>query len=174
MAIGCNLLTTIAKLPNHLVLCASMDYGSNSERYKKLAKEAISTLDYNSPERCIISGDDYMFYYQITQGVIYITLTDRSYPKKLAFDYLQELANQFQDEYGRSINSMNRQYAALSFEQTMERLKQKYIDPNNGQHALKRLNTNLLDVQGIMQKILWMFYNVVILSMLLKVKHNYL
>ena len=42
--------------------------------------------------------------YMIDQGICYLTLTERSYPKRLAFLFLEEIARDFEadlrDEYG--------------------------------------------------------------------------
>lgn len=147
-----NLMTMIARLSDHLLLCSTTDYSGNLAKYKDLAKEAIKTLSYNSPQRCIIEGKDYFLYYQISDNCVFLTLTERSYPKKLAFEYLQEVSTQFMSEYGRVISSFTRPYAALSFDQSMEKLKNQYINPNANHHTLKRLTTNLVDIHGIMQQ----------------------
>ena len=143
-----NLMTTIARLSDHMILVSSMDYGTGYDKYKQLAKDAINTLNYNSPNRCILEGGEYMLYYQISDGVIYMALCDRQYPKKLAFEYLQDLSVEFLDEFSRSIPTFTRAYAALSFEGSMEKIRGKYMDPNAGR--LKRLNANLIDIQSIM------------------------
>jgi len=120
-----NLMTTIARLSDHMILCASMDYGSGFDKYKQLAKDTINNLDYNSPQRCIIEAGDYIFYYQISDNVIYITLAEKSYPKKLAFEYLLEISQEFNDDYGRAIASLSRPYAAVSFDSSMEKIRTK-------------------------------------------------
>lgn len=129
-----------------------MDYGPQSEQYQKLAKDAINTLDHNSPERCIINGEDYLLCYQKTQGIVFMTMTDRSYSKKMAFEYLQDVSLHFFQEYQHNLHTLQRQYSALSFDQQLEKIRKKFLDPNHDNHSLKRLNTNLLDIQGIMQK----------------------
>lgn len=150
-SVGRNLITTIARL-DHLILVSSMDYGSGYDKYKQAEKDVIQTLSLQSPNRCILESKDYLIYYQISDGVSYVTLCDRQYPKKLAFEYLQELSTEFQAEYGSSVQRLTRAYAAISFESIMEKLRTKYIDPNSGHHSLKRLNANLIDIQNIMHQ----------------------
>jgi vesicle transport protein SEC22 len=145
-------MTTIARLPDHLLLVSSMDYGGDSETYKTLARDTIKTLSFNSPPRCILEGGDYIVYYQIMNNIVCLTICDRSYPKKLAFEYLQELSGEFCDEYQRAIPTFTRAYAAIGFDSQIEKIRNKYIDPNSGHHALKRLNANLIDIQGIMHQ----------------------
>lgn len=74
------------------------------------------------------------------------------YPKKLGFEFLVELSKDFFFEYGTTCaQSFTRPYAAISFETTLERLRSKFLDQENGHHSLKRLNANLLDIHNIMQ-----------------------
>lgn len=122
-----NLVTTIARLYDHLILVSSMDYGSGYDKHKQLTKETITTLNQSSPQRCVLECGDYVFYYQISDGIVYITLCERNYPKKLAFEYLQELSVEFLDEFGRAIPTFSRAYAAISFDSTMEKIRNKYV-----------------------------------------------
>ncbi|CAE7463412.1 SEC22B, partial [Symbiodinium microadriaticum] len=59
----------------------------------------------------------------ISDGICYLTLTDKSYPKRLAFLFLEEIAKDFvsdlQEEYGdewlRTVETVGRQYAFIKF-----------------------------------------------------------
>ena len=53
--------------------------------------------------------------YLIEFGVCYLTLCDRSYPKKLAFAYLEEIQKEFQDKYGHECGTVARPYAFVKF-----------------------------------------------------------
>lgn len=46
---------------------------------------------------------------------IYMCICDSSYPRKLAFSYLDELSKEFQRSYGDKINSAQRPYAFMGF-----------------------------------------------------------
>jgi vesicle transport protein SEC22 len=49
-------------------------------------------------------------------GVAFLTLAERSYPKKLAFQYLDELSNEFNRLYGgQQVESVSRPYAFIKF-----------------------------------------------------------
>ena len=48
-------------------------------------------------------------------GVCYLVLTDKGYPKKLAYQYLEELQSEFSRLYGTQIESVNRPYAFIKF-----------------------------------------------------------
>lgn len=45
----------------------------------------------------------------------YLTLCDRSYPKKLAFQYLEDLKNEFEKVNGSQIETAARPYAFIKF-----------------------------------------------------------
>lgn len=53
--------------------------------------------------------------YLIEFGVCYLCLCDRSYPRKLAFAYLEELQQEFQEKYGDQVGTVARPYAFVKF-----------------------------------------------------------
>lgn len=90
-------------------------------------------------------------------SVVYLTITDRSYPRKLAFSYLDELAREFGLSYGRHVAQPTlRPYAFVAFDTFMQRTKRLYADSRTAETAagshLDRLNEDLQDVQKIMTK----------------------
>ena len=61
----------------------------------------------------------FTFHYIIDSDVCYLTLADRSYPKKLAFQYLEELQREFFSLYGRDIEKASRPYAFIKFGESL-------------------------------------------------------
>ena len=53
--------------------------------------------------------------YIIEGRVCYLTMCDRSYPKKLAFQYLEDLKNEFERVNGPQIETAARPYAFIKF-----------------------------------------------------------
>lgn len=53
--------------------------------------------------------------YIIEGHVCYLTMCDRSYPKKLAFQYLEDLRNEFERVNGSQIETAARPYAFIKF-----------------------------------------------------------
>lgn len=53
--------------------------------------------------------------YIIEGRVCYLTMCDRAYPKKLAFQYLEELRNEFERVNGPQIETAARPYAFIKF-----------------------------------------------------------
>lgn len=56
-----------------------------------------------------------MLSYIIEGRVCYLTMCDRAYPKKLAFQYLEDLANEFERVNGSQIETAARPYAFIKF-----------------------------------------------------------
>lgn len=58
------------------------------------------------------------FSYLVAGSVIYLVITDKSYPRKMAFAYLDELAKEFDKLYGPKVDSTTRPYAFVGFGQS--------------------------------------------------------
>jgi vesicle transport protein SEC22 len=67
------------------------------------------------PPRMSIESGPFTFHYVIEGDVCYLTLTDKAYPKKLAFQYLDELQSEFSRLYGPQIEGVARPYAFIKF-----------------------------------------------------------
>ena len=61
--------------------------------------------------------------YLIVDKVIYMCICDSSYPRKLAFSYLDELSKEFQNSYGDKIESVTRPYAFMGFGRSTDRMQ---------------------------------------------------
>jgi len=91
------------------------------------------------------------------RSVVYLTITERAYPRKLAFLYLEELAREFETSYGAQVQQRNlRPYAFVGFDTFLQRTKRLYADSRTAESAtgsnLDRLNEDLQGVQKIMTK----------------------
>lgn len=64
----------------------------------------------------VISLTEYS--YIIEGRVCYLTMCDRAYPKKLAFQYLEDLKNEFERVNGNQIETAARPYAFIKFGRT--------------------------------------------------------
>ena len=80
-----------------------------------------------------------------------LTLTEKAYPKRLAFDYLDELRKEFFQIYGAQIVSATRPYEFIKFDTFIQKTKRVYNDSKT-QRNLKKLNSELKDVHSIMTK----------------------
>jgi len=81
-----------------------------------------------------------------------VCICDRSYPRKLAFTYLSDIATEFQNSYGQEAMSPTlRPYAFVQFDTFMQRTKRTYQD-TRATANLDRLNDDLKDVTRVMTK----------------------
>jgi len=53
--------------------------------------------------------------YLISDNVVFLTIADKSYPRKLAFSYLDELSKEFATTYGPKVETVRKPYAFVGF-----------------------------------------------------------
>jgi vesicle transport protein SEC22 len=53
--------------------------------------------------------------YLIADNVVFLTIADKSYPRKLAFSYLDELSKEFATTYGPKVETVRKPYAFVGF-----------------------------------------------------------
>jgi vesicle transport protein SEC22 len=117
----------------------------------------------------------------IEHGVCYLTLADRSYPKKLAYQararahaqrtttrarthfphltwarpcvaqYLEELSKEFYLQNGTQTAGASRPYAFIKFDTFIQKTKKLYLDTRT-QRNVNKLNEELAEIQGIMTR----------------------
>ncbi|KAJ3287460.1 SNAP receptor [Rhizoclosmatium sp. JEL0117] len=146
--------TIIARVADGVPLAASMDDEESADltEFKAQAKSIFKKLSPDSDLRCSIeTGGSLVFHYLIEFGVCYLALCDRSYPKKLAFAYLEELQKEFHEKYGNEVASVARPYAFVKFDTFIQKTKKQYKDTRT-QKNLNKLNDDLQDVTRIMTK----------------------
>jgi vesicle transport protein SEC22 len=117
--------TIIARVADGLPLAASMDDEESADltEFKNQAKMLFKQLSGGSEQRCSLDSPPFVFQYQffidfsyiIEFGVCYLCLCDKSYPKKLAFQYLEELQTEFHSQYGNEMQRVARPYAFVKF-----------------------------------------------------------
>ncbi|XP_063318221.1 vesicle-trafficking protein SEC22b-like [Pelmatolapia mariae] len=147
------LLTMVARVADGLPLAASVQEDEQSERdlqqYQSQAKQLCRKLDAQSPERCTLEAGDMNFQLLISQGVCYLSLCEASFPRKMAFAYLEDLSNEFYDQYGRRIPTVTRPYSFIEFDTYIQKVKKSYVD-SRARRTLSSVNTELQDIQRIM------------------------
>lgn len=83
----------------------------------------INNLQHNTYQ--VLSGANFVFSflnvfsYMIAQGVCYLLLCEASFPKKMAFAYLEDLHTEFFDQYGRKVPTVTRPYSFIEFGKTV-------------------------------------------------------
>jgi hypothetical protein len=91
--------------------------------------------------------------YLIKDDVCFLCICDSSYPRKLAFTYLADLASEFTTTYTPSqyLSPNLRPYAFVEFDTFIQRTKKLYQDSRASQN-LDKLNDELRDVTKVMTK----------------------
>ncbi|KAI9843034.1 MAG: SNAP receptor [Sclerophora amabilis] len=91
--------------------------------------------------------------YIITEQLCFLCICDRSYPRKLAFTYLSDLAREFTTTYQSTqyLSPNLRPYAFVEFDTFIQRTKKTYQDSRASQN-LDKLNDELRDVTKVMTK----------------------
>ncbi|OTA67396.1 snare-like protein [Hypoxylon sp. EC38] len=148
--------TQIARLGDGLMLCASVDdeqTESSLAEVKSQTKIILRRLNRNSEPQASIESGNYTLHYLIAQDVVYICISERSYPRKLAFTYLSDLSTEFAQSYSpQQLHSPTlRPYAFMEFDTFISRTKALYADARATQN-LDRLNDELRDVTKVMTK----------------------
>ncbi|PIA29705.1 hypothetical protein AQUCO_05800070v1 [Aquilegia coerulea] len=149
-------LTMIARVTDGLALAEGLEDGrdqNDADFYKHQAKDLFKSLSkgQNHPSRMSIETGPYVFHYIIEGHVCYLTMCDRSYPKKLAYQYLEDLKNEFERVNGNQIETAARPYAFIKFDTYIQKTKKLYLDTGT-QRNLAKLNDELYEVHQIMTR----------------------
>ena len=89
--------------------------------------------------------------YIIENGVCYLTLCDKTYPRSLAFLYLQDLQKKFDADFGAEVDTVGRPYAFIKFETYLTKQRKQFQDTKT-QRNLEAMSADLGDLHRIMTK----------------------
>ncbi|KAI9832536.1 MAG: hypothetical protein M1819_004326 [Sarea resinae] len=147
--------TQIARLDG-LMLAASVDdeqAEAELAEIKSQVKLIVRRLNRNSEPQATIECGQYTIHYLITDSLCFLCICDRSYPRKLAFTYLSDLATEFTTTYNSQqyLSPTLRPYAFVEFDTFIQRTKKTYQDSRATQN-LDKLNDELRDVTKVMTK----------------------
>ncbi|KAH8695105.1 protein transport protein sec22 [Talaromyces proteolyticus] len=147
--------TQIARLDG-LMLAASVDDDqaeSELAEVKSQSKMIFRRLNRNAAPEASIESGQYNLHYIIKDDICFLCICDRSYPRKLAFTYLEDLSTEFTTTYSASqYHSPNlRPYAFVEFDTFIQRTKGTYQNSRAAAN-LDKLNDELRDVTKVMTK----------------------
>ncbi|KAK9809379.1 hypothetical protein WJX73_010317 [Symbiochloris irregularis] len=148
-------LTLIARVADGLPLAEGLDSDKEHDldMYKSQAKTLFKKMSQSGPQASRMSVDTgaFAFHYLIEGGVCYLTLADKGYPKKLAYQYLEDLQKEFARLYSQQVDTAARPYAFIKFDTYIQRTKKQYADSRT-QRNIDKLNDDLTEVHSIMTK----------------------
>ncbi|KAG5518627.1 hypothetical protein PMAC_002596 [Pneumocystis sp. 'macacae'] len=148
--------TIITRITDGLPLCASVDDKHSEielQQQKQQSKIIFRKLTVNSEIRASIESGQYFLHYFIDNNVCYLCICDKSYPRKLAFSYLNEISEEFWKTYGNDAMKLSlRPYAFVQFvDISIQRIMRLYLAPRASSN-LDKLNNELQDVTRAMTK----------------------
>lgn len=148
-------VTMIARLGDGLPLCEGLDAEKSTDLdvCKRQAKTLIRKLGNTTrpePKLSYESGP-FVVHYLIHGSVVYVVVCDRNYPKKLAFKYLEEIQQEFENLYRGEVDTVARPYAFIKFDTFIQKTRKLYMDTRTQRNMLK-LSEELNEVQQIMTR----------------------
>lgn len=148
-------LTMISRVTDALPLAEGLDNDKELEfeQYKQQAKKLMKKMSQERQQdsRMSINSGKFSFHVLIEGVVCYLTLSDKNYPKKLAFQYLEELHSEFSRLYGPQIETVARPYAFIKFDTFIQKTRRLYLDTRT-QRNMAKLNDEISEVHQIMTK----------------------
>ncbi|EYE96704.1 SNAP receptor SEC22 [Aspergillus ruber CBS 135680] len=147
--------TQIARIDG-LMLAASVDdeqAETELAQVKSQAKMIFRRLNRNSAPQASIESGQYNLHYLVKDDICFLSICDQSYPRKLAFTYLADVASEFTTTYSPAQyhSPKLRPYAFVEFDTFIQRTKKLYQDSRASQN-LDRVNDELKDVTKVMTK----------------------
>lgn len=156
-------VTYIARAMDGLILVETWDDANKiTPQLKNQAKAMLKKL-HSMPPRLSVEGvGNFVFHYVTKDGVCYLALFDNSYPKNMAFAFLEDIHKLFQEDlkrefgtgsvdYRSHIETIEKPYYFIKFDRQITKKKAEYKDPSSSK-ALNRLNENLTEVSSIMRQ----------------------
>jgi len=128
---------------------------SKQTHYLKTTNFPISPITSQPPIQTANQNalTNHFLSYLISQEIVYMCISERSYPRKLAFTYLSDLSTEFSTTYPlQQVHSQTmRPYGFMEFDTFISRTKATYSDTRATQN-LDKLNDELRDVTKVMTK----------------------
>merc|ERR1719482_2687249 len=156
-------VTYIARSVDGLILTETWDDANKiTSQLKNQAKQMLKKLNSMPPRLSVEGVGDFIFHYITKEGVCYLALFDKGYPKNLAFAFLEDIHKLFQEDlkrefgsgsvdYRSHIETIEKPYYFIKFDRQIQKKKLEYRDPSSSK-ALSRLNENLTEVSSVMRK----------------------
>jgi vesicle transport protein SEC22 len=152
--------TLVCRVTDGFPLVASTDTApaAGLETVKGQCRQIAKRLDGGSGKQIVDSGA-FFISYAVEDATVVLVVTERSYPKRLTFQYIAEVHAAFVEELSKTHGSdwraalarVERPYSYLSFDRTMQRLHREYADTQSKANQA-RLADEIGDVHNIMRK----------------------
>jgi len=77
-----------------------------------------------------------------------LCLCEQNFPRKMAFSFLEDIANEFLNQNGTRVDTVVRPFHFLEFDSYIQQAKRNYVDTKR--YAMTTVNSELHDVTRIM------------------------
>mmetsp|Transcript_15906 Transcript_15906/g.20780 ORF Transcript_15906/g.20780 Transcript_15906/m.20780 type:complete len:226 (+) Transcript_15906:105-782(+) len=154
------LLTQVARASDALPLVATSTptHSFNvTTQIQQDAKKLMRSMTAGNPNKMSIVSGDTVFYYMARDNLCFLTLTEDSYPKRMAFLYLEEVAdavmrelvNEFGHGWRDKVDQAARPFQFIHYDPVIQRKQKEFRDPSQQK---SKLNEDLSEIQTIMRK----------------------
>jgi vesicle-associated membrane protein 7 len=92
--------------------------------------------------------DDHIFHYQVSDGLVYLCLADREYPRHVAFDFLSQLQSRFNARYGKKARTARAREYNRDFRGSIDFLMQEF----NENDKLTQVKRQVDDIKSVMME----------------------
>ena len=154
----------LSRKSDGLIFCEVMDDEDNDKNFwyvRNQAQEFLKNMK-NKDSLCTVNIDSqtYIMHYKINENVVYLVITNKKYPAKLAFCFLNEIDDGFTEElknqfgtqsvsYYSKLETIDRANYFLRFEKFIKKKRNEYLDTTNNTN-IEKLNREISDVHQIM------------------------
>ncbi|KAI3749041.1 hypothetical protein L6452_12574 [Arctium lappa] len=140
-------LTIIGRLNDGLPISQGPIYAAEDDDVTTIYKQHAELLLHEistaalPPSATTILLHRHCFNYMVRNGICFITLCEASYPRRLAFYYLQDLQKEFDKVDPEFVQHVTEPYSFVKFDNVICNIRRQYIDTRT-QANLSKLNAN--------------------------------
>ncbi|XP_049393680.1 25.3 kDa vesicle transport protein [Solanum stenotomum] len=111
--------------------------------HKKQAEFILKEISLQAlpSSKMTILVDHHCFNYMVENGICYLTLCESSYPRKLAFHYLQDLQQEFERLDSSLVDRITKPYTFIKLDTIIGNIRKQYVDTRT-QANLSKLNAH--------------------------------
>lgn len=111
--------------------------------YKKQAEFILKEISLHAlpSSKMTILVDHHCFNYMVENGICYLTICESSYPRKLAFHYLQDLQQEFERLDSSLVDRITKPYTFIKLDTIIGNIRKQYVDTRT-QANLSKLNAH--------------------------------
>mmetsp|Transcript_14560 Transcript_14560/g.26376 ORF Transcript_14560/g.26376 Transcript_14560/m.26376 type:complete len:223 (-) Transcript_14560:88-756(-) len=154
------LLTQVARVSDGLPLVDTRTPQPGnpvSNKQQQDAKSILRSINTQSPTRMSIVSDKFVFYFMVRDSLCFLTMTEASYPKRVAFLYLDEvsdvilgeLVKEHGNDWRSQVDRAARPFQYIHYDPLIQRKQREFRDARQQNNKLQE---DLNEIQSVMRK----------------------